>query len=531
MSFGSLREYLDYLKAHEKIVTISRPINKDTELMPVVRCQYRGLEESERKAFLFTNVTDAKKRSYQMPVLVAALGASRAIYAAALGCRVEEINEKWNEALKRPIAPITTTNPNPPVHEVVYTGEELRKTGLDMFPIPISTPGFDVAPTITCVNWVTKDVETGIPNVGNYRAMVKAPDKLGILVVPAQHVGIHWSKQREKGGPLEAAIIIGGPPAVQMAAVAKVPYGINEYAVAGALLGRPIELVRCKTVDLEVPAEAEIILEGEITTTEKEPEAPFGEFTGFIGERSLQPFFKIKCITHRKQPIFQVYISQFPPSESSKIRGIANEAVYYGILKNECNVPFLKDVLFHETAGGQNLVVLKMKRRLLADPWQALRLAASLESGFGKIFIAVDEDIDAGDLDAVMWAIAFRAQPHRDMEIIERRVSHLDPSTAPPEAPLEEQYYPGPKGGSAILIDATRKWDYPPVSLPKKPYMDRALEIWKEEGLPELKLKEPWYGYTLGPWPAEYEEEAELAVRGEYYKTGKKLADRKVKLD
>jgi len=319
MSFGSLREYLDYLKAHEKIVTISRPINKDTELMPVVRCQYRGLEESERKAFLFTNVTDAKKRSYQMPVLVAALGASRAIYAAALGCRVEEINEKWNEALKRPIAPVTTTNPNPPVHEVIHTGEELRKTGLDMFPIPISTPGFDVAPTITCVNWVTKDVETGIPNVGNYRAMVKAPDKLGILVVPAQHVGIHWSKQREKGGPLEAAIIIGGPPAVQMTAVAKVPYGINEYAVAGALLGRPIELVRCKTVDLEVPAEAEIILEGEITTTEKEPEAPFGEFTGFIGERGpCSPFSRSSALHTGNNPFFKSISVNSPPASPQR---------------------------------------------------------------------------------------------------------------------------------------------------------------------------------------------------------------------
>jgi 4-hydroxy-3-polyprenylbenzoate decarboxylase len=531
MSFDSLRKYLEYLKRHEKVFIIDRPINKDTELMPLVRCQFRGLDESERKAFLFTKVTDAKKRFYQMPVLVAALGASRKMYAEALGCEVGEINQMWIQAMENPIDPVMTSNPHPPVHEVVHQGVEIRKSGLDMFPIPISTPGFDVAPTITCVNWVTKDAETGIPNVGNYRAMVKARDRLGILVVPVQHVGIHWSKQRERGGPLQAAVIIGGPPAVQMTAVAKVPYGMNEYAVAGALLGKPIELVRCKTVDLEVPVEAEIVLEGEIATTEKELEAPFGEFTGYVGERSYQPYFKIKCITHRKAPIFQVFISQFPPSESSKIRGIANEAVYFNLLRNKCNVPSLLDVFFSESAGGQQLVILKMRKRVTAEPWQALRLASSLDAGFGKIFVAVDEDIDANDMDAVMWAIAFRAQPHRDMEIVQRRVSHLDPSTAPPGSPHEEQFYPRPMGNSALLIDATRKWDYPPVSLPKKEFMERALQIWREQGLPELKLRNPWYGYTLGAWPSELEDEAELAVRGDYYETGKKLEKKRIAIE
>ncbi|UCG66400.1 MAG: UbiD family decarboxylase [Deltaproteobacteria bacterium] len=532
MSFQSLRDYLEHLRSERQIFVVDRLINKDTELMPLVRCQYRGLEESERRPFLFTQVTDAKKRTYESAVLVGALGASKQIYARALGCGVEEIREKWNQAIVNPIEPILVKDAKAPVHEEVYTGDAIQQVGLDEFPIPISTPGFDPAPFITCVNWVTKDPETGIPNLGNYRAMVKGRDKLGILLNPTQHVGIHWSKHRERGLPLEAAIVIGGPPSVSMAAVAKVAYGLNEYAVGGGLMGRPVELVPCKTVNLEVPSEAEIVLEGEITTTEKEPEGPFGEFSGFMGARGSRPYFKIKCITHRKRPIFQVFISQFPPSESTKIRGIANEAAYYDALKNKCNCPFVLDVVFHEAGGaGQNFVVIKIKKRLQANPWQALRAAASLDSGFGKIFIAVDEDVDPNDLQAIVWALCWRMQPHRDMEVIQGRVSTLDPSSAPPEAPDEEQIYPGVKGNSALLIDATRKWDYAPVSLPKRDYMERALEIWREEGLPTLKLREPWYGYTLGPWPSDLEHEAELAVRGDYYETGRKLEEQKITIE
>ncbi|MEE9612684.1 MAG: UbiD family decarboxylase [Desulfatiglandales bacterium] len=531
MSFRSLRDYLEYLKSRGQIFVIDRLINKDTELMPLVRCQYRGLEESERRPFLFTHVTDAKNRSYEAQVLVAALGASRQIYATALGCNVEETKQKWIDAIAHPIEPIITKNPLPPVHEVIHRGEEIRQTGLDLFPIPISTPGFDVAPFITAPYWVTKDPETGNPNVGTYRAMVKNRDRLGVQLFPTQHIGIHWTKQRKKGRPLEAAVVIGGPPTLGMASVAKVPYELNEFSVAGGLLGRAIDLVSCLTVDLEVPAEAEIVLEGEISIAEKEPEAPFGEFSGYMGERAMHPYFKIKCITHRKDPIFQAFISQLPPSESTKARAIANEATYYNVLKNQCNLPSVLDVVFHEAGGAHNLIIIKMEKIHPSDPWRALHIAASLDAVYGKIVIAVDEDIDPNDLEAVIWAVTYRMQPHRDLEINQGQSSLLDPSSAPPEAPGEEQYYPGVRGNSALLIDATRKWEYPPVSLPKKAFMERALEIWRDEGLPELKLKKPWYGYKMGPWPSEWEHEADLAVKGDYYETGEKLGGQKIKID
>jgi len=145
----------------------------------------------------------------------------------------------------------------------------------------------------------------------------------------------------------------------------------------------------------------------------------------------------------------------------------------------------------------------------------------ALEPGYLKWVIVVDEDVDPRDPDSFIWALCFRVQPDRDIRIIKGMSAHLDPSAVPPEELLRMPEFPPT---TSILIDATRKWPYPPTSLPKKEFMERARKIWEEEGLPPLNPKVPWYGYLLGYWPEEYQEEAELALRGEHYKTGEKIA-------
>src|SRR5881628_425024 len=497
MAFKDLRSSIEDLKRRDLLFSIDRLIDKDSELMPLVRWQYRGLAEAERRGFLFTNVTDGRGRSYDASVAVAVLGASRQVYAAALGCDVGELRDRWIRATANPITPVVVKGSGAPVKEEIHGPDEVGREGcgVDEFPVPISTPGYDPAPFVTSGHWVTKDLETGVRNVGNYRGHVKAPNRLGLQLFPTQHEGIHWLKRRERGQDLEAAIVIGAPPTVAMTAVAKLPYGVDEYAVAGALSGEPIELVRCETVDLEVPAHAEIVIEGRIPTRYLEPEAPF---------------------------------SQFPPSESTMIRAISNEAAYYNLLKNHCNVPAVIDIVFHECAGALSMMVIRLKKRSPAQPSQALLAAAALEPTYGKILIAVDEDIDPYDLDAVMWACSTRMQPHLDVTIIRNRASMLDPSAAPPDAPREQQFFPEPRGASAMLIDATRKWNYPPISLPKEEFMQRARRIWEDERLPALSPKTAWFGYPLGPWPAEWEEEADVAVKGRYYETGEKLAKQRV---
>jgi 4-hydroxy-3-polyprenylbenzoate decarboxylase len=527
--YKDLREHVNVLEANDKLVRIKKEINKDTELMPLVRWQFRGLPEEERKAFLFENVFDAKGRKYDIPVLVASHAASRQVYAIGMKCRPEEIMEKWAEALLHPIEPkLVETGP---VQEEVHTGDKLLEHGgLDEFPIPISTPGFDNAPYLSAANWVSKDPDTGGRNIGNYRAMIKSRTRTGIcLAGPHQHLLMHWEKYKSRGIPLPVAIVLGASPNIGYMATVKIAYGTDEYAVAGGVAGEPVELVKCKTVDIDVPATAEIVIEGEIPTDYMEREGPFGEFTGYMGIGMTNPYFNVTAITHRKNPIYNAFISQFPPSESSKLRQMGQTASYYQFLKYQANVPEVLDLALHESCGASMYCVIKLGKAPQSQVWQSLNAAVAFRASSPKIFVAVDDDIDAWDPDAVNWAIAFRIQPHRDIRIIEGRAAALDYSTAPPTAHEKERQYPSPGGASALLINATRKWDYPPVSLPKKQFMERAREIWAELELPKLTPKVPWYGYSLGYWTEELEEEAGLAVKGDYYLTGEKLAQERIK--
>lgn len=524
--YKDLREHIAALEAAGKLVRIKREINKDTELMPLVRWQFRGLPEEQRKAFLFEKVVDVKGKRYDMPVLVASHAASRDVYALALRCRPEEIAQRWAQAQLNPIEPKLVNDG--PVHEHVYLGDRLlERGGLGQFPVPISTPGFDPAPYITHSNWVTKDPETGVRNMGNYRAMIKSRTRLGIS--GHQHYYSHWLKCKSRGIPLQAALIIGASPNIGLVAPAKVPYDVDEYAVAGGLAGEPVELVKCKTVDIEVPANAEIVIEGELPTDTLEREAPFGEVIGYVGTERIMPYFNVTCITHRTNPIYNVFISQLTPNESSKLQEIANAALYYKFLKYDCGIAGILDVAFQENSGSAGYCVIRLKKLQPGDARRALNALTAKSPTGPKVAVAVDEDIDPKDADAVNWAISYRALPRRDTWIIDGKFLAQDYSGAPLTAPEEEQNYPPPNGGSTLLIDATLKWDYPPVSLPRKEFMERARAIWEEEGLPKLKPKSPWYGYSLGYWSKEHEEEAELALKGEHYQTGEKLAKQRVK--
>ena len=158
--YRDFREHLKALEERGKLVRIKREINKDTELMPLVRWQFRGLEEDQRKAFLFENVVDAKGKKYTMPVTVGTLAATTEIYAIGMMCEPDEIHERWTQAQLHPIDPVVVESG--PAQEVVWQGKDLLGGhGLDMIPVPISTPGFDNGPYLTSANWITKDPETG----------------------------------------------------------------------------------------------------------------------------------------------------------------------------------------------------------------------------------------------------------------------------------------------------------------------------------------------------------------------------------
>ncbi len=522
MASRDLREHIRNLEQQGKLIRIKRPINKDTELHPLVRWQFRGLPEEERKAFLFENVTDAKGRKYDIPVVVALHAASREIYAISMGCQPGEIMETWARAEMHPVPPVMVETG--PVYEEIHKGDSLLEHGgLGEFPVPISTPGFDNAPYLTAGNFVSKDPESGVRNTGNYRSMVKSQSRLGICALATKHFRTHWEKYQKLGQPMPAAVVLGASPGFGLVATARLPYGLDEYAVAGGIAGAPLELVRCQTVDIEVPASAEIVIEGMVPTDSLEREGPFGEYTGYQGMEQFNPFLEVTCIMHRKRPILNAFISQFPPSESAKLQNLAMEGVIYKFLRHDCNIPGIIDVGIHEMSGSAGQwIVIRMRKTHPSQAWQAPPGASAPVPTGGKWIIVVDEDIDPSDPESVIWALSYRVQPHRDIQIIQGKVGGLDPSTAPPGDP--ERRYPGVRGNSAILIDATRKWPYPPTSLPRKDIMENALKIWQEEGLPKLRPRMPWYGVSFGRWSQEQEEEANLALQGDYYLTGEKLA-------
>lgn len=208
--YKDMREYIKVLEEKGQLVRIKREINKDTELHPLVRWQLRGLPDKDRKAFLFENVIDVKGKKYDVPVLVAAHAGSREIYGLAMMTEPERIMEKWEQAQRHPIKPKTVESG--PVHEEVHIGDNLLEHGgLEEFPIPISTPGFDNAPYLTAGNFASKDPETGVTNVGNYRGMIKSNLRIGCMAHAPQHLGQNWEACKAKGIPAMPVAVVLGP--------------------------------------------------------------------------------------------------------------------------------------------------------------------------------------------------------------------------------------------------------------------------------------------------------------------------------
>src|SRR4051794_11338156 len=402
---GSPKHPRCYPDLHEHVLALARagllhvieaPVNKDTEMHPLVRWQYRGgIPEPERKAFLFTQPTDSKGRRYEISVLVAGLAASREVYRVGFGRPLEEIGATWVKAMANPIAPRVVEDA--PCHDIVITGDALDAgRGLDALPVPISTPGFDNAPYLSAGHYITKDPDSGIQNLGNYRGQLKAPRRLGMNPSVELRAGIyaHWLKCKARGEPLPCAVVVGCPPVISYASVQKLASDLDELAVAGGIAGGPINVVRAKTVDLLVPAEAEIVIEGFINTEMLEPEAPFGESHGYVNLQEYNAFMDVTAITRRRHPILPSFISQVTPSESSVIRRVAMEPVYLHHLRTVLGIKGVRRVAMHEPLTSLYAVIAIQFARLTPESeiWRALHAASSLHRFAGKWIVAVDED-------------------------------------------------------------------------------------------------------------------------------------------
>lgn len=510
-AYPDLHEHVLELARKGLLIVVDEPINKDTEMHPLVRWQYRGgIEEKDRKAFLFTHPTDGKGRRYEASVLVAGLAATADVYRVGFGKPLDKIGETWINAIANPIAPRVVTSA--PCQDIVTQGDALDFDGaaLDGIPVPISTPGWDNAPYLSAGHFITKDPDTGVQNIGNYRGQLKSPRRLGMNPSVELRAGIyaHWLKYKKRGEPMPCAVVLGCPPAVSYTSVQKLAEGIDEMAVAGGLAGAPIDVIRAKTVDLMVPAEAEIVIEGFINTEMLEPEAPFGESHGYVNLQEYNAFMDVTAITRRKNPIIPSFISQVTPSESSVIRKAAMEPVYLNHLRNALGIRAVKRVSMHEPLTSLYAVIAIVFERntLETEVWRALYAASTLHRFAGKWVIAIDEDIDPENADALFWAMSYRCQPQHDLKILDRKDAGHGPRG------------PRDNGESAsVVINALLKGEYAPVALPKREFMENAKAIWERLGLPALKPETPWHGYDLGVWPANLARQAELATKSEYF--------------
>jgi 4-hydroxy-3-polyprenylbenzoate decarboxylase len=520
-AYRDLHDHVMALHRAGLMRVVDEPINKDTEMHPLVRWQYRGgIAEPDRRAFLFTQPTDGKGARYDIAVLVAGLAANPEVYRIGFGKPLAEIGAAWVKAIAAPVVPRVVTAA--PCQEVCVIGEALDApgAGLDGLPVPISTPGFDNAPYLSAGHYITKDPDSGRQNVGNYRGQIKAPRRLGMNPSVELRAGIyaHWLKYKARGEPMPCAVVVGCPPLVSYAAVQKLPEDLDELAVAGGLAGAPLNVVRGKTVDLLVPAESEIVIEGLIDTKFLEPEAPFGESHGYVNLQEYNAFMNVTAITRRRNAILTSFISQVTPSESSVIRRVAMEPLYLHHLRSVLAINSVKRVAMHEPLTSLYAVIGIQFARGAPETeiWRALNGASTLHRFAGKWIVAVDEDIDPHDADALFWAMSYRCQPQHDLLV----VPHKHPGHGP-RGPRDDGET------AAVLINATLKGTYAPVALPTREFMERAKAIWERLGLPALKPESPWHGYDLGYWPAELDRQARMAAAGDYFALGRETSNQR----
>lgn len=467
MAYRDMRQYLDVLKEHGKLSMIDAEVDKDWEISAVCRAIFTDIADDERPAVMFRNIT-----GFSTPIVAGILGGSRSIYGLAMETEPERIMERWRDARAKPIPPVLVESG--PCKENVLIGDD---ADLTKFPWPVWTVEHDAGAYVTSGYVITKDVRTGERNVGTYRQQIKGPRKTGMQIGVVHDGHRHIKNNEAVGEATPIAIVVGADPVIGLCSVSNFPPGVDELSVAGGVRGEPIELVKCSTIDLEVPATAEFVIEGEILPREREREGPFGEFTGYMSPPGQHFVVRVTAITHRNDPILQAFISQMPPSESSTIRGTAHDQALLYHLKEVLRLP-VTDVHCYYAGGTDAYVVVSIdkKRGIPGVAKQVLFAVWSYEPRQGKIAVVVDDDIDVRDSFMVNWALSFRMQPAEDVILVPSTAAVAnDPSTAPfsVEHHLEARLI-----GSKMGIDATKKFEFPPVAMPPREHIEQVRAQW-----------------------------------------------------
>jgi 4-hydroxy-3-polyprenylbenzoate decarboxylase len=533
--YDDLNDHLAKLKKAGLLWTIDGEIDKDRHLHAFVRWGYVGdvgtvLTNNPKRAFLFTNVTDAKGRKYNgdCDVQVGGTAGSSEIYALSMGIDYkgeglselsQKIFEKWANAFQHPLPAIEIPSEEAPVHEVVLLEKDIKGgegKGLDTLPVPNNTAGWDCAPYFSAGLFITLNPDNGIQNISQNRCSLKASDRMTGMWLIQTNGGAHqnWAKYKERGEKMPVALIVGAPPSLQVVGPQKVPEELDDMDVAGALAGAPYRKVKAKTVPLMVPADAQIIIEGWLDPNKLEMEAPFGESYGNMSVEEYNHSITVTAITRRKKAILTSMISQMAPSESGVIKQLNYSAIMLNHLKNTLYVRQVKEVALHGPMIGVSrfTVIVVEKNTPRTEIWRALEGATTFMRSVGKITVAVDEDINPNNVEEVLWAIAYRTDLLKSVKIVDHQANGHAPK-------LRDREWE-----AKIMIDATMHYAMPPVALPTKEIMDEAKELWEKAGLPPVTPRWKWYGYNLGDWCDEWTRCAERAVKGDWLINGLRTA-------
>ncbi len=456
MAFSDLREWLSFLENKSQLHRINAPVHWDEELGAVTR---KALDQ-KLPALLFENIKDHQDTDCRRVFVSSLSNYDRVAWMLGLteGTSAREIIQTVRERSKNPIKPLRVEEG--PVKENIKLGKDIDLLKL---PIPKWNPLDAGRYLMTFGGVVTKDPDTGIHNVGLYRCQVIDENTLGILMHPDKHHGRHFAKYAERNEPMPVALVLGWDQVLPFCAAAPYSHQVSEYDMMGAFRQRPVELIRCETIDLEVPASAEIVIEGFISTDPSDfvMEGPFGEFTGYYaGEKGLKPSIKVSCITYRNNPIFQGTLEGKPIVEDNVVESVNLSAYAWNTL-DAMGIPDVTDVYCPLATGFGTNIRVQIKKGFQGHAKQVAAGLFAVQAGCFKNVIVVEEDIDIHDPIQVEWAFAYRVDAKEDGIVIFPGFpgSGLDPST-PPD--IKDPHVHGRARWNRLLIDATRDWRFVP---------------------------------------------------------------------
>ncbi|MGH7570181.1 MAG: menaquinone biosynthesis decarboxylase [Gemmatimonadales bacterium] len=490
MALDNLHAFVDALYAAGELVRVAHPVSVDREITEIAdRCMK---SPGGGPALLFTRPTLQRGGPSRLPVAINLFGSERRM-ALALGVeRLDDIGARITDLLQLKVPdgllgklallprlvevaqfPPKTVSGRAPSQEVVARD---RDVNLGELPVPVCWPG-DGGPYITLAGVITRDPVSGVRNVGMYRVQVLGPNAVAVHWQRHKVGAAHWREMAARGETMPVAIALGGDPASIYAASAPLPPSIDEFLFAGFLRGKPVRLVRAVTADLEVPAEAELVLEGYVDPREALVlEGPFGDHTGFYSLADYYPKMHVTAVTMRTDPIWPHTIVGRPPMEDYYL-GHATERVFLPLLR--LTLPEIVDL--HMPAEGifHNLVFVSIDKQY---PGQAYKVMNGLWGqglmSLAKVIVVLDKDVNVRDPQEAWWVALNHIDPERDVRFTKGPIDVLDHSSR------------GFTFGSKMGIDATRKWKEEGFTRewPDRIVMDAATKhrvdaMWKELGI------------------------------------------------